>query len=157
MADRGVVSERRCREYRFVHGGHALRVVDRVAARVAIGGDLEPEAQRAEAGPPVETVKKGMRVWVPRLRAEAEIVEVMGGEVRVQAGAMKLVLPLAELRAKRDDSEPKRKGALPSKGGDPGGIETPIMTSVYQMLHEGKPPLEVVQDLMTRSPKRERL
>jgi glycerol-3-phosphate dehydrogenase (NAD(P)+) len=38
-----------------------------------------------------------------------------------------------------------------------GGIETPIMTSVYQMLHEGKPPLEVVQDLMTRSPKRERL
>ena len=37
------------------------------------------------------------------------------------------------------------------------GIEAPIMTGVYQMLYEGKPPLAVVQDLMTRSPKQERL
>ena len=27
------------------------------------------------------------------------------------------------------------------------GIEAPIMTGVYQMLHEGKPPLAAVQDL----------
>lgn len=37
------------------------------------------------------------------------------------------------------------------------GIEAPIMTSVYQVLHEGKPPLAAVQDLMTRRPKEERM
>jgi glycerol-3-phosphate dehydrogenase (NAD(P)+) len=31
------------------------------------------------------------------------------------------------------------------------------MTGVYQMLHEGKPPLAVVQDLMTRRQKEERV
>jgi glycerol-3-phosphate dehydrogenase (NAD(P)+) len=36
------------------------------------------------------------------------------------------------------------------------GIEAPIMTGVYQMLHEGKPPLAVVQDLMTRRQRDER-
>jgi glycerol-3-phosphate dehydrogenase (NAD(P)+) len=35
------------------------------------------------------------------------------------------------------------------------GIDAPIMTGVYRMLHEGRPPLSVVQDLMTRSPKPE--
>ena len=35
------------------------------------------------------------------------------------------------------------------------GIEAPIMTGVYEMLHNGKPPLVAVQDLMTRSPKHE--
>jgi glycerol-3-phosphate dehydrogenase (NAD(P)+) len=37
------------------------------------------------------------------------------------------------------------------------GIDAPIMTSVYQLLHEGKPPLAAVQDLMTRSLKQERV
>ena len=37
------------------------------------------------------------------------------------------------------------------------GIDAPIMTGVYQMLHEGKPPLAVVQELMTRSLKQERV
>ncbi|MBN9122495.1 MAG: NAD(P)-dependent glycerol-3-phosphate dehydrogenase [Planctomycetes bacterium] len=36
------------------------------------------------------------------------------------------------------------------------GIDAPIMTGVYQVLHEGKPPLSAVQDLMTRSQKHER-
>lgn len=36
------------------------------------------------------------------------------------------------------------------------GVEAPIMTGVYQMLHEGKPPLAVVQELMTRRQKDER-
>jgi glycerol-3-phosphate dehydrogenase (NAD(P)+) len=35
------------------------------------------------------------------------------------------------------------------------GIEAPIMTGVYQILHEGKAPLEVVQNLMTRRQKGE--
>lgn len=37
------------------------------------------------------------------------------------------------------------------------GIDAPIMTRVYQLLHEGKPPLAAVQELMTRSLKQERL
>ncbi len=37
------------------------------------------------------------------------------------------------------------------------GIDIPIMAGVYQVLHEGKPPLVAVQDLMTRSPKQEKL
>ncbi len=37
------------------------------------------------------------------------------------------------------------------------GIDAPIMTGVYQMLHEGRAPLAVVQDLMTRSQKHERV
>lgn len=36
------------------------------------------------------------------------------------------------------------------------GIETPIMTGVYEVLHNGKPPLAAVQDLMSRSLKHER-
>lgn len=37
------------------------------------------------------------------------------------------------------------------------GIDAPIMTGVYQVLHEGKPPLVAVQDLMSRSQKQEKL
>jgi glycerol-3-phosphate dehydrogenase (NAD(P)+) len=37
------------------------------------------------------------------------------------------------------------------------GIDAPIMTSVYQLLHEGKAPPAAVQDLMTRSQKHERV
>lgn len=36
------------------------------------------------------------------------------------------------------------------------GVDAPIMAGVYQMLHEGKPPLAVVQELMTRRQKDER-
>jgi glycerol-3-phosphate dehydrogenase (NAD(P)+) len=37
------------------------------------------------------------------------------------------------------------------------GLETPIMTGVFRVLHEGQPPLAAVQDLMTRRPKPERV
>jgi glycerol-3-phosphate dehydrogenase (NAD(P)+) len=37
------------------------------------------------------------------------------------------------------------------------GIEAPIMTGVYQVLHEGKDPRAAVQDLMSRRPKEERI
>jgi len=37
------------------------------------------------------------------------------------------------------------------------GIDAPIMTGVYEVLHNGKPPLAAVQDLMTRSQKHERV
>jgi glycerol-3-phosphate dehydrogenase (NAD(P)+) len=37
------------------------------------------------------------------------------------------------------------------------GLEAPIMTSVYRVLHEAQPPLSAVQDLMTRQQKHERV
>ena len=37
------------------------------------------------------------------------------------------------------------------------GVEAPIMTGVYQVLHEGKAPLAAVQDLMTRRQREERV
>jgi glycerol-3-phosphate dehydrogenase (NAD(P)+) len=37
------------------------------------------------------------------------------------------------------------------------GLDAPIMTAVYEVLHEGKPPLAAVQELMTRRQKDERI
>jgi glycerol-3-phosphate dehydrogenase (NAD(P)+) len=35
------------------------------------------------------------------------------------------------------------------------GIDMPITTSVYQVLYEGKSPLTAVEELMSRTPRRE--
>jgi DNA mismatch repair protein MutS2 len=82
----------------------AERIVERVSGDVAVGGALEPLVINVEEIPrePVHAsdLRKGIRVWVPRLRAEADVVEVLGGErVRVAAGPLKLTVPLAELRS----------------------------------------------------------
>jgi glycerol-3-phosphate dehydrogenase (NAD(P)+) len=37
------------------------------------------------------------------------------------------------------------------------GLEAPIVTAVYQVLHHGKPPMAAVQDLMTRRQREERI
>jgi DNA mismatch repair protein MutS2 len=140
----------------------AEKALDRVASKVAIGGELEPlllgeprelrdvststESVAAGAVADASTLKKGARVWVPRLRAEADVLDVLGdGSARVQAGAMRLVLPASELRLAtekpRDDVEPKKKaarGAAASGGAaagtgatarDPSGLEAAIQTS----------------------------
>ncbi|HEY1187685.1 MAG TPA: NAD(P)H-dependent glycerol-3-phosphate dehydrogenase, partial [Gemmata sp.] len=64
--------------------------------------------------------------------------------------------PLAEVLAGPQVAE----GVLTSKSVHErtvrSGIETPIMTGVYEVLHNGKPPLAAVQDLMSRSLKNER-
>jgi glycerol-3-phosphate dehydrogenase (NAD(P)+) len=36
------------------------------------------------------------------------------------------------------------------------GLETPIMTGVYRIVHEGQSPLDAVQDLLRRQPGNER-
>jgi DNA mismatch repair protein MutS2 len=82
----------------------AERAVERVAGEVALGGPLEP-LMRNGAEPEREVLRapalrRGARVWVQRLRAEAEVLEVLPGEqVRVAAGALKLTVPSSELRA----------------------------------------------------------
>ncbi len=132
----------------------AERVLDRVASKVAIGGELEPLALHdAIAGPardgaghdarPVAdagSLKKGTRVWVPRLRAEADVLDVLAdGSARVQAGPMRLVLPASELRLatekREEQAEPKKKAARASGASsgslsrDPSGLEVALQTS----------------------------
>jgi DNA mismatch repair protein MutS2 len=89
----------------------AERAIERVAGEVAIGGALEPLATQLDDAPraPVRAaeLRKGTRVWVPRLRADAEVVEVLAGEqVRVAAGPLKLTVSVNELRATSPLSRP---------------------------------------------------
>jgi len=82
----------------------AARAIERVAGQVAVGGDLEPLVTEVRAPPaaPVRApdLRKGARVWVGRLRAEAEVLEIIGdGNVRLSAGPLKLTVPVGELRA----------------------------------------------------------
>lgn len=81
----------------------AARAIDAVAHKTSIGGELEvrPASEPADrpALDPAE-IRAGMRVYVPRLRAEAEVVEVLGGgQLRVAAGPLKLSTSAAEVRA----------------------------------------------------------
>jgi DNA mismatch repair protein MutS2 len=84
----------------------AARGIDRVASQLAIGGELEhlvAPAGRDEAATRqplrAETIKRGMRVWVPRLRAEAEVLDISSAGVRVAtAGGLKLTIPADALR-----------------------------------------------------------
>ncbi len=79
-------------------------------------------------------LRVGMRVYVPKLRAEADIVEISGNNVRVAAGPLKLSTTIAELRsAQRDIASPQRNTnkAKPSKilfdaAADP---DVPLQTS----------------------------
>ena len=81
----------------------AERAVERAAGEFAIGGPLEPLVNPApaierELVPAIE-LRKGARVWVQRLRAEADVIDVLGeGNVRVAAGPLKLTVPSSELR-----------------------------------------------------------
>jgi DNA mismatch repair protein MutS2 len=114
----------------------AERTLDRVAAQVAIGGPLDPTRERepevvapADAG----AIKKGARVWVSRIRAEAEVLDVLAnGSFRVQAGPMKLTLEAHEVKpvAPPAKASTTTKVAVPSKAsGDPAGLEVAVQTS----------------------------
>lgn len=152
---REVQARLRSKKLDIASAKEAEKALDRVAAKVAIGGELEPLVARetsadasAAAGPIADaaTLKKGARVWVPRVRAEADVLDLLAdGSVRVQAGAMRLVLPAAELRLpseRRDDTEPKKardkavRPSINSTGGgdtsasrDPSGLEVAMQTS----------------------------
>jgi DNA mismatch repair protein MutS2 len=97
----------------------AERTIERVSSEVAIGGALEPLVTPIDEGPregvSASDLRRGMRVWVPRLRAEADVVEVLAGEqVRVAAGPLKLTVAAGELRAaaRREPREPPSRPAL---------------------------------------------
>lgn len=99
----------------------AKAAVERAAQRLAPGGDLS-EAAPDEAPPEkgrradAASLAPGVRVYVPRLRAELEIVEGPSrGRVRVASGAVKLWVDVEEVRL------------LPGAGAKPtpGGIDPP--------------------------------
>ena len=100
------------------------KAIDAVAAKVAIGGELSPrpsgEAERA----PVEAadIKPGARVYVPKLRAEAEVLEVLAsGQLRLAAGSMKLTARMDEVRAATPAPPPPKGAARAGRGGKRGG------------------------------------
>nr|MDQ3038026.1 Smr/MutS family protein [Myxococcota bacterium] len=69
------------------------------------------------------TLVVGTRVWVPRLRAELEIIEgATRGRVRVASGAVKLWVGIDELRVLGAKGEPtaRAESASKSEGGKPG-------------------------------------
>ena len=81
----------------------AARAIDRVAGAVSIGGELERLIVPQESGEraPVrrEELRRGSKVYVPRLRSEGAIVELLPeGLARVAVGAMKLTVALDTLR-----------------------------------------------------------
>ncbi len=79
----------------------AAKSIDAVAHKTSIGGELEPRVDQEER-PPIATsgLRPGAKVYVPRLRAEAEVVEVLGdGSLRVAAGSLKLTVAATDLRA----------------------------------------------------------
>lgn len=96
----------------------ARKVVDSAAAKLAMGGEFEPVTVEAEeeSNAPFDSsdLRAGMRVFVPRLRSEAEVLEgPTRGRIRVAAGSMKLWLGLHEVRAatKPATAEPKAVAA----------------------------------------------
>ena len=149
---REVQARLRSKKLDIASAKEAEKALDRVAAQVAIGGELEPlllkdnagarEADTHQAIADAKALKKGARVWVPRVRAEADVLDLLAdGSVRVQAGALRLVLPASELRLaaeKVEEVDAKKKGARSASGAtgpvpggtrDPAGLETALQTS----------------------------
>ncbi len=93
----------------------AARAIDAVAQQASLGGSLERVTMRADDVPRgavrLEDLKKGARVYVPRLRAEADVLEVQDdGAVRLSIGPMKLTVAAGELRESHDATPaPSRK------------------------------------------------
>ena len=100
----------------------ASRSIDAVAHKTSIGGELEPRAvsegaDRAPVNP--GDIRVGLRVYVPRLRAEAEVVEVLGGgQLRVAAGSLKLTTTVSEVRSTKQSGGASSSAA---KGREPPG------------------------------------
>jgi DNA mismatch repair protein MutS2 len=152
---REVQARLRSKKLDIASAREAEKALDRVASKVAIGGELEPLLVRDASGMgarseasdglvDASTLKKGARVWVPRLRAEADVLDLLAdGSVRVQAGAMRLVLPATDLRLptdRRDDTnESKKRGPRASIADAPSrdhgrGSPTPRETSADSAL-----------------------
>ena len=120
---RGVEAKLRTKKLDLQGLQDASRALDRVAGEVALGGELSNlVAKRDETARDLivpSELRKGMRVYVPRLRAEAQVLDVAGDTVRVTAGAMKLTVTALELRHVAEQAPPtarSRGGKGPNRG-----------------------------------------
>jgi len=98
----------------------ASRAIERVAAKVAVGGELEPPASgAANTSSPLSSdqIRPGQRVYVPKLRGEAQVVDLLrNGRVRVALGAVKISVRPNELQAVRAPrAEPSPTTARPRR------------------------------------------
>lgn len=95
----------------------AERAIDAVAKKVAVGGELEPNARDdASSMRPLaaEQARVGARIYVPRLRSEASVVETLaGGRVRVAVGPLKLIARIDELRSPEAPAKAPERNAGP--------------------------------------------
>jgi len=113
----------------------AQRQVDDAAKLVAAGGplaratrDLDEDAVRASVA--ASNLTPGTVVYVNRLGATAEVVEPPErGQVRVQAGAFSLRVPLSELRATKQPAAARQKHPPPAVQSAPPKLEAPLRTS----------------------------
>jgi DNA mismatch repair protein MutS2 len=115
----------------------ASRAIDRVASQATLGGELESVTMRKdEAGVRAsvrrEDLRRGARVYVPKLRAEGEVLEVSTDGAKVAVGPLKLTVSLAELRAAAPEPTPevpsdrRSRPRPPSLGSST--AETPVQT-----------------------------
>lgn len=112
----------------------AEEVLGRIENDAQIGALVTSSTSTAElerSPVAVATLRKGQRVWVQRLRAEVDVLEVVpGGDVRVAAGPLKLTVSAAELRSA--SPIPSRKSRPPESAFGPGAApieELPIRVS----------------------------
>ena len=86
----------------------------RIEEAAKLAARRPPREANATAGSPVKQadLSVGARVWVPRLRSVAQVVEPPArGRVRVAAGAMRLLVGVDELRTP-SESMPARRSTL---------------------------------------------
>jgi DNA mismatch repair protein MutS2 len=114
----------------------ASRAIDKAASTVSIGGPLAAAHAKGTPEPPsvsAADVFPGMKVFVPRLRTDAEVIEVLGsGQIRVAAGPLKLLVSIDEVRGAKKPAQakprPDKRAAVRSfdPAADP---DMPIQTS----------------------------
>jgi len=95
--------------------------------------EVRSELKEERAGISTGDVFVGMKVFVPRLRTDAEVLEVLpNGQLRVAAGPLKLLTSVAEVRraatgsAKAKTKKPPRIGSDYDAAADP---DIPMQTS----------------------------
>jgi DNA mismatch repair protein MutS2 len=112
--------------------------IDRVASQAALGGELESVTMRSDEAPPLrrEELKRGAKVYVPKLRAEAEVLELTANAAKVAVGPIKLTVSIVDLRAVLPDLSAEvprgRRSPLRARGEAPSpmgvALEAPMQT-----------------------------
>ncbi len=117
---------------------------------LAAGDGIEDEPERQ---PDPADLKPGLTVFIPSLQQNGELVSVEGDEALVQAGLIRVHLPLADLRLARKEKD-RKKTASPKSGSLSGGGFTvqkdPVVSSSVDLrgmtIDEARPVVEKLLD-----------